>query len=526
MGGTDLRRGVRWLGIVGAVLGLAAATALAAPPQGSFTITPNPPNQGDPTVFKCEPCPASTTVDWDLSGGNSFEITNKSSVTVTFSTIATRTMRMRLTRNGEVTIVSKSVTVNGRPTVSFDFAPSSPLAGQDVAFTSQASDPEKNPITRTWTFGDGASGTGTAPTHAYAAAGTYTVTVKATDSRGASSTATRQITVRPDPGPTASFTVSPTVPDVGESATFTASAQASQGSIVNLSWDFDADGEFDDVSGPEAEWAFDAPGTHLVRLRAEQTNGKVKVTEASVRVNGLPSADFTWNPAAPVAGDSVDLTSTSSDIEGPLATLSWDLDGDGNFGDGSAAQIRQPFPQPGTYDIGLQVTDSDGTVSTVRKQVVVAAPPPPPPPPPPAPPAASPPTGGNTAPSGGSSPTLVTPRLRLMSPFPVVRIAGTVLPHGARISVLSVRAPRSSRIRVRCIGRGCPVRSVATTSATRIVTLRKFERRLPAGIRVNVFVRDEGRIGKYTSLLIRAGAPPKRVDLCLFPTGRSPRRCP
>ncbi|HMJ97039.1 MAG TPA: PKD domain-containing protein, partial [Thermoleophilaceae bacterium] len=340
------------------------------------------------------------------------------------------------------------------------------------------------------------------------------------------STATRQITVRPDPGPTASFTVSPTVPDVGESATFTANAQASQGSIVNLSWDFDADGEFDDVSGPEAEWAFDAPGTHLVRLRAEQTNGKVKVTEASVRVNGLPSADFTWNPAAPVAGDSVDLTSTSSDIEGPLATLSWDLDGDGNFGDGSAAQIRQPFPQPGTYDIGLQVTDSDGTVSTVRKQVVVAAPPPPPPPPPPAPPAASPPTGGNTAPSGGSSPTLVTPRLRLMSPFPVVRIAGTVLPHGARISVLSVRAPRSSRIRVRCIGRGCPVRSVATTSATRIVRLRKFERRLPAGIRVNVFVRDEGRIGKYTSLLIRAGAPPKRVDLCLFPTGRSPRRCP
>ena len=113
-----------------------------------------------------------------------------------------------------------------------------------------------------------------------------------------------------------------------------------------------------------------------------------------------------------------------------------------------------------------------------------------------------------------------------MSPFPVIRIAGTVLPHGAEIDVLSVRAPRGSRIQVRCVGSGCPARSVATTSATRLVRFRKFERRLPAGIRLKLFVRQENRIGKYTSFLIRAGAPPKRVDLCLFPTRRSPGRCP
>ena len=128
-------------------------------------------------MFRCEPCPSSTSVAWDLTGSSSFERSG-TTATVTFSTVATRTMRMRLTRNGEVTIVSKSVTVNGRPTVSFDFAPSSPLAGQEVAFTSQASDPENNPITRTWTFGDGATATGSAPTHAYAAAGTYTISAQ------------------------------------------------------------------------------------------------------------------------------------------------------------------------------------------------------------------------------------------------------------------------------------------------------------------------------------------------------------
>ena len=113
-----------------------------------------------------------------------------------------------------------------------------------------------------------------------------------------------------------------------------------------------------------------------------------------------------------------------------------------------------------------------------------------------------------------------------MSPFPVVRIAGTVLPEGALIDVLSVRAPRGSQIRVRCAGKGCPVGSVATTSATRLVRFRKFERRLRAGIRITVFVRQANRIGKYTRFLIRAGEPPKRVDLCLLPTRRSPGRCP
>ena len=113
-----------------------------------------------------------------------------------------------------------------------------------------------------------------------------------------------------------------------------------------------------------------------------------------------------------------------------------------------------------------------------------------------------------------------------MSPFPIVRIAGTVLRRGALIRVLAVRAPRGSLVRVRCVGEGCPVRSVTKRSATRVVRLRKFERRLRAGIRLKLFVRQAGRIGKYTSFLIRAGAPPKRVDRCLFPSQPAPRRCP
>jgi PKD repeat protein len=520
MGETDLHRGARWLALTAAALGLAAAAALAAPPQGNFTVTPNTPNQGEPALFRCQPCQGSPTVEWNLDGLPGFEASGRTA-TATFDTAGPHTVSMLLTEDGETNTITKTVTVNAPPAVTFDWDPDSPLVSQEVDFQSQVSDPEGNMVTRAWDFGDGEIGTGAGPSHAYAAPGTYTVNVTATDSNGAEGTATQSIVVRSDPGPTSSFNFAPTVPDVGETVAFTSTAQASQGSIVAVNWDFDGDGDFDDFSGPDAEWAFDAPGTHNVRMQAEQTNGERAEAQASVRVNGIPVADFTWNPDSPVAGASVDLVSTSTDFEGPLATFSWDLDGDGLYGDGSGPVFRQPFAAAGTYDIGLQVTDSDGTVSTARRQIVVAAPTAA------APPAALPsePTG-TTGPSAGSSPPAPTPRPRLMSPFPVVRIAGTVLPHGALINVLSVRAPRGAQIRVRCAGDGCPVRSVATTSATRLVRFHRFERRLRAGIRLKVFVRQANRIGKYTSFLIRAGAPPKRVDLCVFPTRRSPGRCP
>jgi hypothetical protein len=112
-----------------------------------------------------------------------------------------------------------------------------------------------------------------------------------------------------------------------------------------------------------------------------------------------------------------------------------------------------------------------------------------------------------------------------MSPFPVVRIAGVVLPNGALVRILSVRALRGAQVRVRCRGRGCPAGSVARTSATRLVRFRRFERRLPAGVTLEIFVRQAGKIGKYTRFLIRAGKAPARIDRCLMPGRSRPVRC-
>jgi hypothetical protein len=112
----------------------------------------------------------------------------------------------------------------------------------------------------------------------------------------------------------------------------------------------------------------------------------------------------------------------------------------------------------------------------------------------------------------------------LLRPFPIVRIRGYFKNGGVRVTLLSVNAPRSSHVAARCVGKGCPVRSVSVASAP--ARLRAFERFLSAGTVLQVRVTSAGRIGKYVSFRIRAHSAPLRHDLCLMPGKPKPTACP
>ena len=114
--------------------------------------------------------------------------------------------------------------------------------------------------------------------------------------------------------------------------------------------------------------------------------------------------------------------------------------------------------------------------------------------------------------------------LRVMKPFPVVRISGRLTASGAEITRLTVCAPRGASIAARCGGTSCPVRSFA--QAASLGRLRAFERHLRAGTRLNIVVRKPKRIGKWTTITIRRGAPPRRVDRCSYPGKNQPAACP
>jgi hypothetical protein len=136
-------------------------------------------------------------------------------------------------------------------------------------------------------------------------------------------------------------------------------------------------------------------------------------------------------------------------------------------------------------------------------------------------------TGNPLTPSTGVLDTQVVKKKRkptMMRPAPVVRIRGRTTVGGARITLLSVKAPRGARISLTCRGSSCPVKRWA--KATAITRLLRFERVLAAGTKLTIRVTKPGRIGKYTEIVIRSIKAPWRRDRCLVPGSSRPRRCP
>jgi PKD repeat protein len=395
------------------------------------------------------------------------------------------------------------------------FQVSSPVvAGAEATFTDQ-SQPVLLPITSvTWSFGDGTvvpGEPGGSVRHAYASPGVKTVTLTATDTLGdplGSASLQRDITVLP--APVASFVVIPQPPVAGRPANFVSTATPVPGySISAFDWDFNQDGATD-AAGATAQHTFASAGMHAVRLRILDGSGVGAVVVQPVRVNAPPEASFTVSPAEPETGEQVTLSSTARDSEGPLAEHAWDLDGDGDFDDASGASVRGTFMSPGQHAIALRVTDSDGASTTRTRAITVR--------------------GSESSRGSGDGRVLgsppAAPFLKLMTPFPIVRLAGELVRDGARILTLSVRAPAGAQVLVRCRGGSCPAPRLKKLARRKPVRFRALERYLPAGSILEVLVRRSGQIGKYTKFRVRRNRRPRRIDACVLPNATKAVRCP
>jgi Big-like domain-containing protein len=122
---------------------------------------------------------------------------------------------------------------------------------------------------------------------------------------------------------------------------------------------------------------------------------------------------------------------------------------------------------------------------------------------------------------------------QLLSPFPIVHIAGRLTGRGATLRFLTVEAPAGSRVEVRCRGEGCPRRRQshvapgrAGAKGLRLVTFPRFARALRAGVVLEIRITRSGRIGKYTRFVIRRNKSPRRTDSCLMPGKSKPTACP
>jgi hypothetical protein len=91
----------------------------------------------------------------------------------------------------------------------FEWSPTTPVVGQQVAFVSTSFDPDGDIMTSHWTFGDGFEAYDTNTTHAYTSAGWHTVTLEVTDNDGLTSSTSALIQFNPSPRPVGGFEISP-----------------------------------------------------------------------------------------------------------------------------------------------------------------------------------------------------------------------------------------------------------------------------------------------------------------------------
>jgi hypothetical protein len=278
-----------------------------------------------------------------------------------------------------------------------------------------------------------------------------------------------------------------------------------------------------DVCWMRACLAWLAVGAGVLLAPAAARAATAPVIVAGPVINGTAQVGEELSPAAAWTGD-------------PAPTATWVWQRCAKPASGCAAiagavteRYRVVEEDVGTYlRVGLKVTNSAGSKEARSKPTaaVLAAPVPVPSPTPE--PTATPEPEPAAAPTPEPAPAVaveVAPPLVPLAfdPFPVVRLRGELTTTGARVTLLSVRAPRDVRISVDCTGKDCPARHFESPAGKH--RLRKFERGFKAGTRLEIRVSKPGYVGKFTSIVIRRHAEPKRLDRCMAPGVDRPSPC-
>lgn len=256
---------------------------------------------------------------------------------------------------------TQNITLLDIPVADFTFVAD---CDQSVAFTNGSSIDDGNALNYTWDFGDGNTSTATNPNPTYANGGNHQVQLIASTNFGCADTVVKQVYVRQSP--VASFN-SPSV--CGFSRTFTNTSQANN-TFVSYNWDF---GNGSSATTANPIHTYIDPETnglgynYVVTLIVENQDNCFDTATQNITLWDYPVADFQL-PVQACVNELININDVSTVDNSTINTWDW------NLGDGTTSNSQNnthQFASANTYTISLIVTDVNGCMDTVSKNIPV-----------------------------------------------------------------------------------------------------------------------------------------------------------
>lgn len=328
------------------------------------------------------------------------EIYRRSSETVNlkvnFGTVGNHTLRVVVDPSNNINESKESnneMTINVTVLEATENRPPDADGGNDrvgyldepVFFSARYSeDPDDDPLTYSWIFGDGGEGSGRFTNHTYSYEGQYGASLIVSDGEKIDIDSFTVTIIKPPVNhpPVAAISIATAQVDRGKDLTLDGRSSTDPDlDKLTYDWDFDASDGLDDwVRGALVSHSWSTAGLYQVTLRVSDgklsntTNTMITVLEP-LPPNQAPRA-FAGEDANAVKGKEVELWGEGFDDDGHIVSWEWDVDADGTYDTYSETDghLVTTFDETGLKTLWLRVTDNRGDVSrdsvtiTVEKQ--------------------------------------------------------------------------------------------------------------------------------------------------------------
>ena len=297
--------------------------------------------------------------NWDFGNGT---ISSNINPSITYSTANTYQVKVVSTsNNGCKDSLTKTITVNPKPTVGFTINNSMQCVNGNSFLVNDTSTISSGTLTRNWDFGNGTSFININPTISYTIDSTYIIKLISTSNYGCKDSVSKTVTVYPKP--IVGFTQnSLTQCFTGNNIVLNDTTRISSGT-QNRVWNF---GDATTSSTVNPTKSYTNAGTYQIKL-VETSNNNCK--DSIIKTFNIiqPKSGFTINSTSQcLIGNSFSFDDTSS----TSVTRLWNL---GDLTINTNDTLSKTYSNAGTYFVKLKIIDANNCSDSTTKTITVKA---------------------------------------------------------------------------------------------------------------------------------------------------------